>query len=189
MNKKISYIIQDLFPSFITNLYLSIRFKAFVHPTAKIYWPNNLQLGKGVIIGRGVVISAQGSKKAITIGARSHIDDYSIINNKKGKIRIGERTHINQFCIIQSSKLTVVGNNVAMAPYVRLVPDHRISGGKVLGTIPAESIIGDNSWIGAGVTIILGNNLGEGSVVGANAVVNKSVPAGKTAVGVPIRIL
>jgi serine O-acetyltransferase len=48
-------------------------------------------------------------------------------------------------------------------------------------------VLGDDIFVGAGAKIIGGVTLGNGSRVGANAVVTKDVPAGSTVVGVPAR--
>ena len=52
-------------------------------------------------------------------------------------------------------------------------------------------VIKDGAYIGMRTSIIARNDLeiGENAVVGAMTLVNKNVPAGKTAVGVPCRIL
>lgn len=52
-------------------------------------------------------------------------------------------------------------------------------------------IIKDKAYIGMRANIIAPKDIeiGEGAVVGAQTLVNKSVPAGKTAVGTPCRIL
>ncbi len=50
-------------------------------------------------------------------------------------------------------------------------------------------IIGDNVFVGAGARILGGITVGEGAQIGANAVVVKDVPAGRTAVGIPARLL
>ena len=53
----------------------------------------------------------------------------------------------------------------------------------------ARPIIGDRVDIGAGVVIIGDITVGDDVVIGANAVVNKSLPAGVTAGGIPARIV
>lgn len=52
-------------------------------------------------------------------------------------------------------------------------------------------IIKDNAYIGMRANIIARNDIeiGENAVIGAQSLVNKSVPAGRTAIGVPCKIL
>lgn len=49
--------------------------------------------------------------------------------------------------------------------------------------------IGNNCWIGAGVVFLDGAELGDGCVVGANAVVTKKFPDNVVIAGIPARIL
>jgi serine O-acetyltransferase len=49
--------------------------------------------------------------------------------------------------------------------------------------------IGDDCYLGAGAKILGPITIGEGCVIGANAVVVKSVPAHCVAVGVPARVI
>ncbi|EPI8559762.1 serine O-acetyltransferase [Vibrio fluvialis] len=48
-------------------------------------------------------------------------------------------------------------------------------------------VIGDNCYIGPGVKIFGDIEIGSGSMIGANAVVNKSFPGGGKIIGVPAR--
>ena len=54
------------------------------------------------------------------------------------------------------------------------------------GKVP---VIGNDVYIGAGAKILGGIIINDNAVIGANAVVLIDVPAGKTAVGVPAKIL
>ena len=49
--------------------------------------------------------------------------------------------------------------------------------------------LGKNVMVGTGAVIIGGVTLGDNSKVGANAVVTSDVPEGKTAVGIPARVI
>ena len=49
--------------------------------------------------------------------------------------------------------------------------------------------IGPEAWVGAGVIIQDGCNIGEGTIVGAGAVVTESLPAKVVAVGLPARVI
>ena len=49
--------------------------------------------------------------------------------------------------------------------------------------------IGKDVWIGRGAVILPGVKIGDGSVVGANSVVTRSLEAGVVAVGSPARVI
>lgn len=49
--------------------------------------------------------------------------------------------------------------------------------------------IGKNCWLGAGVIVLPGITIGDGSVIGAGSIVTKDIPAGAIAVGNPCRVL
>lgn len=48
---------------------------------------------------------------------------------------------------------------------------------------------GPDCWIGASVSILPGISIGDGSVIGAGAVVTKDIPSGVVAAGNPCRVL
>lgn len=52
---------------------------------------------------------------------------------------------------------------------------------------PAPVVLGRNVWLGDGVAVLAGARIGDGCVVGANAVVTGELPAGTVAVGAPAR--
>ena len=52
-----------------------------------------------------------------------------------------------------------------------------------------QIIIGDDVWLGKGVTVLPGVKIGKGSVIGTNSLVNKNIPSYKVAAGNPIKIL
>ncbi len=49
--------------------------------------------------------------------------------------------------------------------------------------------IGRICWLGAGVIVLPGITIGDGSVIGAGSIVTKDIPAGVVAVGNPARVL
>jgi bifunctional UDP-N-acetylglucosamine pyrophosphorylase/glucosamine-1-phosphate N-acetyltransferase len=56
------------------------------------------------------------------------------------------------------------------------------------GTRKNPTIIGDGAFIGVDTMLVAPVEIGPGARTGAGAVVTRSVPAGKLAVGVPARI-
>ena len=53
----------------------------------------------------------------------------------------------------------------------------------------APITIGDNVWLGGGVIVCPGVEIGADTVVGAGAVVTRDLPAGVLALGVPARVV
>jgi len=49
--------------------------------------------------------------------------------------------------------------------------------------------IGDNCWLGDNVAVLQGVEIGSGSVIGANSVVTKNIPANSIAVGAPAVVI
>ena len=118
--------------------------------------------------------------KNLSIGRYSRIHKNTIIGNNSG---IGYGCEINNGVII--------GNDVMMGPDVVIYTNNhctdridipmREQGMKEINPVNIE----DDVWIGARVIILPGVTIGKGSVIGAGAVVSKSIPPYSVAVGNP----
>lgn len=75
-------------------------------------------------------------------------------------------------------------SNCAFYPY-----NHGFAPGERIRNQPAKTkggiIVGDDSWLGAGVIVLCGVEIGKGAVIGAGSVVTKDVPKNGIAYGVP----
>jgi acetyltransferase-like isoleucine patch superfamily enzyme len=49
--------------------------------------------------------------------------------------------------------------------------------------------MGKNVWVGSNATILQGVTIGDGAVIGANALVTKDVPPKTVAAGIPAKIV
>lgn len=70
--------------------------------------------------------------------------------------------------------------------------NHGINVGKTIRSQVAkigEVIVGNDVWIGAGAKILMGCHIGDGAVIGANAVVTGDIPPNAIAVGVPACVI
>lgn len=107
-------------------------------------------------------------------------------------IEIGENFYTNHNCVILDGAKVKFGDNVFIAPNCcfstaghPLDVKQRNMGLEIAWPIT----VGNNVWIGAGVTILPGVKIGDNSVIGAGSVVNKDIPEGVIAVGNPCKVL
>lgn len=84
------------------------------------------------------------------------------------------------------------GLGTVIHPRVRIGSNCVISSGVSVGCRskhPEVPVIEDDCFIGTGARILGPVHVGEGSVIGANAVVIDDVPAGSIAVGIPSKVI
>ena len=106
-------------------------------------------------------------------------------------VTIGENTFINMFCRFGCPTANIViGNNVSVGPKVSF---ETVSHGLVYrstfgrGTVSKQITVEDKVWLGAGVIVLQGVTIGEGSVISAGAVVTKDVEPYSVYGGVPAK--
>ena len=124
-------------------------------------------------------------KGDIVVTAPFHCD-YGI------NIVMGENFYSNYNCIILDGATVTFGKNVFIAPNCVISTaghpidaEQRGSGSEI--ALPIT--IGDNVWIGANVTILPRVTIGCNTVIGAGSTVNKSIPGGVIAAGVPCKVI
>ena len=105
-------------------------------------------------------------------------------------IEIGENFYSNHNLVILDPAKVIIGDNVFIGPncgiYTAEHPlDYRIRNQELESARPIR--IGDNVWIGGGVSIISGVTIGNNTVIAAGAVVTKDVPDNCVFGGVPAR--
>ena len=85
-----------------------------------------------------------------------------------------------------------IGDRVSFGPNVLIITDSSPNNSKLIKLFPMKSenvVIYNDVWIGANVTILPGVTIGECSIIGTGAIVNKSIPAYSIAVGNPAKVI
>lgn len=154
--------------------------------------------GKGNrIIGKIIVFKTPNS--IIQIGNQCIINSSSKLNFRG----------INHPCILQTGTphaKIMIGNHVEMSG-VSIVSNHSVTiGNRVLigancqigdrdghsnryQSTPMPIIIEDGVWLGMNVTVLKGVTIGEHSIIGANSLVTKDIPANCIAAGNPCKVI
>ena len=127
-------------------------------------------IGDRVSFGAGVILSV-GKEASLTIGDDVLIMHYTMIGAEKS-ISIGDRTQVAEHCSIRDH-------------------DHDISQSSMhrAAVVCSAVSIGDDAWIGRGVAVLKGSQIGAGAVIGANAVARGEIPQDAIAVGIPARVI
>lgn len=107
-------------------------------------------------------------------------------------ISIGSRTFINFNCTMLDGAPIAVGDECLLAAGVQLITaTHPVDPGPrrkaVEQALPVT--VGDGVWLAAGALVCPGVTIGENTVVGAGAVVTRSLPGGVVAYGNPARAI
>ena len=99
-------------------------------------------------------------------------------------VKIGDRVKIQSFAFIPEG--VIIGSDVFIGPHVCFVNDRNPPSSRDQWE---ETVVENEAIIGANATIMCGITLGKGCMIGAGAVITKSVPPFETWVGNPARKL
>ncbi len=128
------------------------------------------------------------------IGPYTRIHEQALLLSYGGDIELGENCSVNPFCVLYGLGGLKIGNGVRIATHTVIVPaNHGFDDPDTFIFRQAETrkgiVIEDDVWIGSGCRILDGVCIGRGSVIGAGAVVTRSIPAYSIAAGVPARVI
>lgn len=142
-----------------------------------------ISIGRDTSLSRGVILTAW--------------DEYAGYHYKPS-IRIGNHCHIGEHSHITACHSITIGDNLLTGRYVYISDNaHGEAVASQLHIPPVlrplyvkgPVVIGNNVWIGESARILSGVTIGDGAIIGANAVVTRDVPDGAVVGGIPARVI
>jgi len=185
---------KDLRPYWVKQLYIRFRHwytEHFLapacdelgdHHTVMSPWYVSIS-GPNVSIGKCVTLIGERAKP-VKLGVWGRELD-------SGRIAIGDYVLISPGTRISASDEIVIGNSVMMANSVYITDSdwHSIYDRTARDERIKPVHVSDNVWLGDHSVVLKGVTIGENSVVAANAVVTKDVPANVIVAGNPARVV
>ena len=137
-------------------------------------WPHQVQIGSKCVLEENIAFVYAAPWEA----ARS-------------AIQLGDRVFVGRGCEFNICGSIRVGNDALIASGCKFIDhNHGVARGVPINQQPNETIpivLENDVWLGVNAVVLKGVTIGEGAVVGAGAIVTKSVPPGEIWGGVPAR--
>lgn len=130
----------------------------------------------------------------ITLGRNLYLyADLHLETQEQGSISLADDVVISRGVHLVAHTGISIGKGSMIGEYTSIRDsNHRVIDGTQIrhsGHDASPILIGNNVWIGRGVTILPGVRIGDNAVVAANSVVNRSVPESSVVGGIPARQL
>jgi acetyltransferase-like isoleucine patch superfamily enzyme len=170
-----------------TRLYTHLLAKNFnqfgkgarVSPPFRFYGLDQMQLGERVYIGPDCWIHA----------VNEELNDRRVKIVMEADVGIGMGATISAAQRIQIGARTITARNVYISDHSHAFADVNIPIRDQGITNIRPVSIGEDSWLGQNAVVLPGVCIGKHCVVGANSVVNSSLPDFSVAVGAPARVV
>lgn len=108
---------------------------------------------------------------------------FNVLLSRDAELIIGDDCFFNNDCSINVMNKVTIGNGSIFGENVKIYDhNHKFNDFdksiKSQGFTIGEVVIGNHCWIGSGVIILKGSNIGDNCVISAGVVVNGAVPSG-----------
>lgn len=169
---------------------------------------DKIEVGDYTSIGFGTIIRGREVKigKHVKIGSavffdveKIFIDDDAKINElvfaggpmlPESYLRLGKRTIVMQMSFLNPTKPLIIGDDTGIGGHCLLFThgswQSQLDGYPV---VFAPVTLGKNVWLPWRIFVMPGVTISDGATIGADSLVNKSIPEGCLAVGVPAKVI
>ena len=173
------------FSEFISNAYALVLTKVFYRGARLIRRPVYIRGRKSFVYDRGLTLGhacrfdLPGDEQTLFVGSNCQMGDNTHIVAQE-KVAIGHNVLMASKIFISDTSHGIYKGEEQDAPDT--IPHNRR-----LVTTPVN--IGDNVWVGENVVILPGTSVGNGCIIGANAVVSGRFEDNCMIAGVPARVI
>lgn len=161
--------------------------------------PLKIHLGDNVVIDDYATLDAKGTdNKGIKIGDDVIVSRDVVFSCKNGNLTVGSGCTFGLNTLVQAidGSDVDIGNDVLVAAFVYIIgcgpygTDQLDVPFKKQGIVSKGGIrISDNVWIGSGSQLMDGIEIGTGSIIASNSVVNKSIVSYAVSAGMPAKVI
>ena len=140
-------------------------------PRMAVTWPHQVEIGARCLLEGEISFKFDGIWR----------EGHSIV--------IGDETYIGRSCEFNIQKSFQTGSHCLIASGCKFI-DHGVEIGQPMNQqagAEAAIVLGNSIWLGVNVVVLKGVRIGDGAVVGAGAVVTKSIPAFEIWAGIPAK--
>lgn len=167
---------------------------SFGHWLRVWYWSRKLSgLGKDVYLEPNVKF--QRHPELVVLGDHVLVKEGARIcpTNPQAWIQIGDWTTVGHHCFMFISSRLEIGDNCLIAPFCYFVDsDHDTKKNELIRLQPMivePIVIGSDVWLGSGVVVTKGTNIGDGAVAAAGSIITHDIPSYAIVGGAPARVI
>jgi acetyltransferase-like isoleucine patch superfamily enzyme len=147
-----------------------------------------------VFMDRGATLYARRGYGRLILGRWVHLGVHTALRCHEGTLSLGDKSVLARDISVNCYLDVEIGDSALIADGVYISDfDHKFADLTIpikdQGITKSRVRIDRDVWLGTKVTVARGVHIGEGAVVGANAVVTRDLPAYCVAVGVPARVV
>src|SRR5919202_978020 len=143
------------------------------------------------VVGNGALVEHSVGRGA-EVGAGASVGPYAFL--RPGTV-LGPDAKVGAYCEVKNTRVGR-GSNIPHLSYVgdaEIGEDANIGAGTITANYDGKrkyrTTIGDRAFTGVNTNLIAPVTIGDGAYLGAGSVVNKDIPPGKLAVGMPARVI
>ncbi|MFD0981084.1 acyltransferase [Tropicimonas aquimaris] len=165
--------------------------------------PGKMEIGRKVVLGDNCILDARSATGDPCLRIADHVmlSHGVMMSCKNGAISVGERCGIGAYTVIQSTGAAEAQNAVRIGEDTVIGVRCYIAGGgnynvdRLDVPIAQQGVrdmggtrIGRGVWLGASASVLGGVEVGDDAIVGAGAVVARTLPPRSVSFGVPARV-